>query len=882
MINTKSGLDNVLSSVPADDLEKHLFITDLESFSNHVEKAGATTVLISGDGDFHSPKDIIDFVIRKILEGKSPSDRCFVMCCRSKEYNSTLTDFFSERFIGFRDGLTLISSSSLASLSDPDQVKKYVLFFLASKAGRQAERPLPTGILDNNLNEEVGYDRFFKSFGYEDDSVIFLRLLNDRKRGGYGENKKAALSAFETLLPYARQRNQEGWSPFFIVNGDGNEDKDVKHARAQFVDFDDCPFPEQIKRLNHFPLEPSAIIKTKKSLHCYWILKDGDIKHFRNIQERLIRYFGTDPSIINESRIMRLYGFNHCKQDPVLVKLIKFDPDLKYSQKQIAECLPEIMNKSTEKTIKKEAGELVPYGQRHYYVVSRIGYFVRKLGESATPEMIYNLIEADFLQHCEGAESEDLASFRKKYMKTIEKYLERDRCEREDPELYSYSMKAWNMENPGKIFDKNETSWEEVLEAGRRAKEAGRTFIEGEGLIVTLPEIDPDRIQGPSQQSPERKQETQSGKPKYSIQDILSAVENMEDVEEIEPEWIIYPYIPRGEVIILASKGGTGKGFIVSSILAGITNGKYPSIFGKGEGFDGEQEIVLYLTTEDDKSKVLKRRFRQAGVNMKNVKIISRRNPLIQDIKLSDENKILKTLIHELRPSLVIFDPLQSFLPDRVKMGERNQMRSCINNLSVVGAETNTSFLIFCHMNKRDTTDVQKAIADSNDIWDIARSVMVTGRTESEGVNFLSHEKSNYAVLGDTVLYQIAEPGRAVYAGTTKKRFEDFALESNANKYNAPKKLEAVEFIMNTLREREGNSMLVTELEEACVANKISRTTVRRAKESLRSEKKVVMWPVGYGKERKWYIGFEKPDQKEPEEDEHLNIHQLSLDDLSS
>lgn len=361
---------------------------------------------------------------------------------------------------------------------------------------------------------------------------------------------------------------------------------------------------------------------------------------------------------------------------------------------------------------------------------------------------------------------------------------------------------------------------------------------------------------------------------KYDRDSILAAVETMEDVEETEPEWIVYPYIPRGEVVILASKGGTGKGFIVASILAGITNGRFPAIWGEDRPFQGNKELVLYLTTEDDKGKVLKRRFRQAGVDMSMVKIISRRNPVIQDIKLSDENDILKTLIHELRPSLVIFDPLQSFLPDRVKMGERNQMRSCINNLSVIGAETNTSFLIFCHMNKRDTTDVQKAIADSNDIWDISRSVMVTGNTDTDGINFLSHEKSNYSPLGNTALYQIAEPGKAVFSGATNKRYGDFALESNANKYNAPKRIEAEEFIINTLRDHEGHSMLISELEEACKANKISQATMRRAKESLRKDKRIVLWPEGFGTEKKWYVGFKKTSQAK-KKDEHV---QMELD----
>ena len=363
----------------------------------------------------------------------------------------------------------------------------------------------------------------------------------------------------------------------------------------------------------------------------------------------------------------------------------------------------------------------------------------------------------------------------------------------------------------------------------------------------------------------------------FSREEILAAVESMEDVEEVEPEWIVYPYIPRGEVIILAARGGTGKGFIVANILAGITNGKYPTIWGKDNPFQGDKELVLYLTTEDDGGKVLKKRFRQAGVNMDHVKIISRKNPIIQEIKLTDKNDILKVLLNELKPSLVIFDPLQSFLPDRVKMSERNQMRTCVNNLSVIGAETNTSFLIFCHMNKRDTTDIQKAISDSGDIWDIARSVLAASETETDGINFLSHEKSNYSALGETALYQIVDPGKAVHTGTTKKRYKDFALAANASKYNAPKRVEAADFIIDTLQSAEGNKMIVSELDDLCIANGISKGTLRRAKEDLRKEKKAVMWCTGYGREKKWFIGFKKPILAQEQEQVNLDYRQLEL-----
>ena len=63
---------------------------------------------------------------------------------------------------------------------------------------------------------------------------------------------------------------------------------------------------------------------------------------FRPIQKQLVKHFHGDPMCVNESRVMRLPGFNHCKEDPVLVECISFHPERKYTQQQLIDVLPEI------------------------------------------------------------------------------------------------------------------------------------------------------------------------------------------------------------------------------------------------------------------------------------------------------------------------------------------------------------------------------------------------------------------------------------------------------------------------------------------------------------------------------------------------------------
>lgn len=347
-------------------------------------------------------------------------------------------------------------------------------------------------ILDKNLNEIVPYREFFAALGYKDKDTLFLRRFDDRKRADHlPKNMSIQLYRFDSILSTLHKYNDDHFGIFYVVNGGGNGDSEVIKAggpaRAQFVDFDDDSFEDQIRKLNEFPLEPSILIRTRKSLHAYWLLIDGEMKYFREIQQRLAKYFSSDTTMQNESRVMRLYGFNHCKlapirelggfvqgteEEPALIKLIKFAPELRYTQRQLHEVLPRLEAQDRKaggsRKIEKD-GELVLIGHRHDYVVSRIGTIINKVGDLASDEMIYAMIESDFLQHCEGAESEDLTKFKSKYMGTIRKFRISRETEKSDPDFYKNAVAAWEYYN-AKKFNLDETSWEEVAEAGRRAK----------------------------------------------------------------------------------------------------------------------------------------------------------------------------------------------------------------------------------------------------------------------------------------------------------------------------------------------------------------------------------------------------------------------------
>ena len=182
----------------------------------------------------------------------------------------------------------------------------------------------------------------FLSSLFSEDEDVYIRLIDDKKRPDhYPQNRNCKLRDLKPMLSDLRTYNNDGYAVHYVPNGGGHKDKEVKTARVQFMECDDLPIEEQYKQLESFPLKPTFLIQTAKSVHCYWKLEEGSIKRFRDIQVRLAKYFNGDVKVQNEARCMRLPTFYHNKAEPVEVKLVAFHPDRVYTQDELEELLPE-------------------------------------------------------------------------------------------------------------------------------------------------------------------------------------------------------------------------------------------------------------------------------------------------------------------------------------------------------------------------------------------------------------------------------------------------------------------------------------------------------------------------------------------------------------
>lgn len=225
--------------------------------------------------------------------------------------------------------------------------------------------------LDINNRKDLQIDdfKFLQAFK-EPGQPVFFRITQDSTRS-FGKNENCIMMDTEEEYGFMRivfkRYQNKGCGIFFVVNNGGQKGKDITSISAHFGDAD---FGKEIMgtdengkeivryrtqdeiekykrnfliQLQQFQLEVSVIVETKNGFHFYWLLeKDNqDLNAFKLIQKAIIQKFNTDQSIVDLNRILRIPNYLHLKNpsNPFKIKCIKFDPTLRYTQREIADIL---------------------------------------------------------------------------------------------------------------------------------------------------------------------------------------------------------------------------------------------------------------------------------------------------------------------------------------------------------------------------------------------------------------------------------------------------------------------------------------------------------------------------------------------------------------
>jgi putative DNA primase/helicase len=205
---------------------------------------------------------------------------------------------------------------------------------------------------------------------FDPTDAAHIRIFDDRKTGAFkGTKLSCEAGKIGGMTDTLRKHNARNRGIFFVVNFGGDTDSEITRVNAQFVESDNGTFDEQWERVQAFQLPPSLVVKTRKSLHCYWLVKSAKVEKFRHVQKQLVAQFDGDPACINESRVLRLPGFNHCKGEPVPVTVVKYNPELRYTQEELEAVLPQSLERdlasaNTQKPTQGSRKGLMLAGQR--------------------------------------------------------------------------------------------------------------------------------------------------------------------------------------------------------------------------------------------------------------------------------------------------------------------------------------------------------------------------------------------------------------------------------------------------------------------------------------------------------------------------------------
>ena len=160
--------------------------------------------------------------------------------------------------------------------------------------------------------------------------MVTFQTFDDTKGRRDPQLVRVLHGTLEEHFAFLKELNDRGAGIFFTVNTTdlkGRETKNITEVNSFFVDLDGAPLEPVLSA----PLRPHIVVQTSSNrFHAYWLIKGCPLDQFSSIQKVLIQRFGADPSVFDLPRVMRLPGFYHRKEQPVLVRVIERSEMLPY------------------------------------------------------------------------------------------------------------------------------------------------------------------------------------------------------------------------------------------------------------------------------------------------------------------------------------------------------------------------------------------------------------------------------------------------------------------------------------------------------------------------------------------------------------------------
>jgi hypothetical protein len=233
------------------------------------------------------------------------------------------------------------SSWSDADTTQETANQEQMFTLIKSIEARKGAEATPT------VKPDLAIAKAFWSILSPNDPRVRLRFV----KVGAGAREHWA-DTMEAIWPKVVELQGQGFECYYVLNiaphSDGHgwkgcvEDIDITGVRALAADFDDGVPVDGWE----WHAEPSIIVHSSKPNgvqrgQSLWLVSDCPVDQFTAVQERIAARYGSDPTIVNPSRILRLPGSLHQKDraNPQLVTFVATAAPQR-SLAQLTECLP--------------------------------------------------------------------------------------------------------------------------------------------------------------------------------------------------------------------------------------------------------------------------------------------------------------------------------------------------------------------------------------------------------------------------------------------------------------------------------------------------------------------------------------------------------------
>ena len=236
--------------------------------------------------------------------------------------------------------------------------------------------------------------------------------------------------------------------------------------------------------------------------------------------------------------------------------------------------------------------------------------------------------------------------------------------------------------------------------------------------------------------------------------------------------YLVQPYLPRGMVSILGGVSAAGKTSLALDVCARLTRG---AAFAPDTP-PQPPATVLYLTAENDPNKVLRPRAEAMGADLTRLYFQEGAS-----YAMGDED--LYNLCRAIRPDLLVFDPIQSYLGQGVQMNRAEQVRPLLDHLGALAKELDMAVLLISHMSKPGpgVCSALDRLLGSSDFRNAARSILIVGRDPDDpDTRVFAHAKNSLGIPGQSQKYHICPGGTVAYDGPCDLTADRIIQESGA------------------------------------------------------------------------------------------------------